>query len=108
MQENTTTQSFASYLHEIREAIEETRGELKGRCRIIVHLGTFLFGPPEATVLDRLEAIRSPEELEELGLNTHHSRNLSPTIRNSVRVNYRCPGTGLTVPKSAFAAGSAA
>ena len=56
VQEENTMQSYAEYL------------ELKGERRVIVRLGTSLFGPPDATMLGRLEAIESPEVLEELGV----------------------------------------
>lgn len=56
VQEENTMQSYAEYL------------ELKGERRVIVRQGTSLFGAPDASVLARLDAIESPEALEELGL----------------------------------------
>lgn len=59
-QEADTTQSYAEYL--------DTQGKLKGLRRIIVRQGTYLFGPLDASISNALEAIESPEFLEELGV----------------------------------------
>ena len=67
-------QSYAEYLNEI--------GEIRGERRIVLHLGTSLFGAPDADTLAKLEAIQSPEFLEELGLRLVKAKSWEEVLRD--------------------------
>lgn len=79
-------QSYAEYLNEISEARGEAKGEamgeIKGERRMVVRLGTSLFGPPDADTLAKLESIQSLEVLEELGLRLVKARSWDEVLRS--------------------------
>ena len=80
--EEAAMQSYAEYLNELGEARGEARGEIKGERRMVVQVGTALFGPPDADTLARLEAIQSPEVLEEFGLRVVKAKSWNEALRD--------------------------
>ena len=80
--EEVTMQSYAEYLNELGEARGEARGEIKGERRMVVRMGTSLFGPPDADTLATLEAIQSVEVLEELGLRVVKAKSWDEALRD--------------------------
>ena len=81
-EEEVAMQSYAEYLNEIGEARGEARGEIKGERRVLLRQGTVLFGAPDADTLAKLEAIQSPEVLEEIGLRVVTAKSWDEVLRD--------------------------